>query len=94
MKVLEDCDLLKDQIPVNISRVAEGTQCIEWLDLQIGGDNMERKYNTDGKQLSDVTFENLPGAREAYKQLTQISVILSLWAPTRYDKTNILKTNK
>ena len=86
MKVVEDCDLLKDQIPVNISRVAEGTQCIEWFDLQIGGDNMERKYNTDGKQLSDVTFENLPGAREAYKQLTRISVILSLWAPTRYNR--------
>ena len=58
VKVVEDCDILKDQIPVYISRVTKETECIEWLDLMIRGEAMPRKNTHNGQRKSVVIFEN------------------------------------
>ena len=77
VKLVEDCDILKDQIPVYISRVTEQTECIEWLDLMFRGEAMPRTRTNDGKRKSVVTFENSLQDRELYTQLTRVKVFVS-----------------
>ena len=77
IKLVEDCDILKDQIPVYISRVVENTECIEWLDLSINAEEMPRRQTWNGKRKSVVTFENSLQDREVYRQYGLVSVTVS-----------------
>ena len=77
IKLVEDCDILKDQIPVYISRVVENTECLEWLDLSINAEEMPRRQTWNGKRKSVVTFENSLQDREVYRQYGLVSVTVS-----------------
>ena len=86
VKVLNDCDILKDQIPVFISRVTERSECINALDLSIGGEQMSRK-KTLGKQLRIVHFKNLLQDREKTKKFSRVQVTLTAMVDNRYLQT-------
>ena len=77
IKLVEDCDILKDQIPVYISRVVENTECIEWLDLSINAEEMPRRQTWNGKRKSVVTFKNALQDREVYRQYGRVPVTVS-----------------
>ena len=86
VKVLNDCDILKDQIPVFISRVTERSECINALDLSIGGEQMNRK-DTLGRQLRIVHFKNLLQDREKTKKFSRVQVTLTAKVDNRYLQT-------
>ena len=48
VRVVEDCDILKDQIPVHISKVAENAECIRSMLLDINGEQ-RRKHTPMGE---------------------------------------------
>ena len=76
VKVLEDCDVLKDPIPVSISSVANATECINFLDLSINGEQLKRKQ-TEGKTMSGVTFENSLQYKAEMIQMKRVKVALT-----------------
>ena len=76
VKLLDDCDLLKDKLTLKpmVGRIADRTECIDYIDLNIHGTQMERWMNGgesfDGRS---VTFDNklaLPRPRRQVQLVT------------------------
>merc|ERR1712037_35173 len=58
IKVVEDCDVLKDEIQVELFRLTNKSECITYADLSIQGKWMETWYNVKGGKNRIVHFEN------------------------------------
>ena len=58
IKVVEDCDVLKDEIQVELFRLTNKSECITFADLSIQGKWMETWYNEKGGKNRIVHFEN------------------------------------
>ena len=59
VKPIEECDLLKDLIPVWISKLTNRSECISSLELTIGEMKMKTNHIFDGYPQQHILFENL-----------------------------------
>ena len=57
-RVVENCDVLKDEIKVKLFRLTNKSECINYADLSIQGEWMETWYNTKAEQKRIVHFQN------------------------------------
>ena len=62
MKLLDDCDLLKDQLTLNehVARISDKTECVSYVDLKVDRVEMKRWMNTAERTLvgGAITFQN------------------------------------
>ena len=65
VKPIEACDLLKDLIPVWISKLTNRSECISSLELTIGEMKMKTNHIFDGYPQQHIFFENLLADGEA-----------------------------
>ena len=76
VKLLDDCDLLKDKLTLKpmVGRIADRTECIDYIDLNIDGTQMERWMNGgESFEGRSVTFKNklaLPRPRRQVQVVT------------------------
>ena len=61
VKLLDHCDILKDQFTLNIGIITDKTECINRIYLNIGGTNMK---TWTGNASDEVTFENKLAVRK------------------------------
>ena len=59
MKPIEACDLLKDLIPVWISKLTNRSECISSLELTIGETKMKTNHIFNGDPQQHILIENL-----------------------------------
>ena len=57
-KVVDNCEILKDEIQVKLFRLTNKSECITFADLSIQGKWMETWYNEKGGKNRIVHFEN------------------------------------
>ena len=55
VKLLDDCDILKDQFILNVGTISNKTMCINRIQLNIGGTQMK---TWSGIATGELTFEN------------------------------------
>ena len=62
VKLLDDCEILKDNLTLNgqVERITDHTKCISYVDLTIKGFRAKKWMNSAGKPLvgREITFQN------------------------------------
>ena len=75
IKVVEDCDVLKDEIQVKLFRLTNKSECITYADLSIQGKWMETWYNVKGGKNKIVHFENRLKEKHSNTSSSRVQVV-------------------